>query len=91
MKKYTIVFLLLSSVIYLSNCNSHKQHTSGKGEHSTIISPQEAIKNFKVEDGFEIQTIAAEPLIEDPVALSFDERSKKTMVYFFIVSLKFGY
>lgn len=35
-------------------------------------SPAEAMKSFQVIDGFEIQQTAAEPLLTDPVAMSFD-------------------
>lgn len=72
MKKYIIVILLFAFVCYFSNCKSSNPTSPGK-EDSTILSPQQAIEDFKIEDGFEIQSIASEPLIEDPVALSFDE------------------
>ncbi|MEO7800487.1 MAG: c-type cytochrome [Ginsengibacter sp.] len=72
MKKYTIVILLFVFVSYFSNCKSPNSTSTGK-EDSTILSPEQAIKDFKIEDGFEIQTIASEPLIEDPVAMGFDE------------------
>lgn len=34
--------------------------------------PAEALSTFEVIDGFEMQQIAAEPLVTDPVAMSFD-------------------
>ncbi len=34
--------------------------------------PAEALSTFEVVDGFEMQQIAAEPLVTDPVAMSFD-------------------
>jgi putative membrane-bound dehydrogenase-like protein len=36
------------------------------------LEPQEAAKSFHVLDGFELQLIAAEPLVTDPVALTYD-------------------
>jgi len=36
------------------------------------MSPQDELKTFKIADGFEIQLVAAEPMVEDPIALSFD-------------------
>ncbi|OYW76650.1 MAG: hypothetical protein B7Z37_07555 [Verrucomicrobia bacterium 12-59-8] len=35
--------------------------------------PQNAAKTFRVLDGFEMQLIAAEPLVTDPVAITYDE------------------
>ncbi|WP_395737223.1 PVC-type heme-binding CxxCH protein [Prosthecobacter sp.] len=35
--------------------------------------PQNAAKTFHVLDGFEMQLIAAEPLVTDPVAITYDE------------------
>jgi putative heme-binding domain-containing protein len=36
------------------------------------LSPAEALKSFEVAPGFRIETVAAEPLVEDPVAFEFD-------------------
>jgi putative membrane-bound dehydrogenase-like protein len=36
------------------------------------VEPQKAAKTFHVLDGFEMQLIAAEPLVTDPVALTYD-------------------
>ena len=38
-----------------------------------VFSPEEALADFVVEEGFEIQLVAAEPDVTDPVAMSFDE------------------
>src|SRR5688572_13670363 len=35
--------------------------------------PQDAIRTFKVRPGFEMQLVACEPQIVDPIAISFDE------------------
>ncbi|MFK7788583.1 MAG: PVC-type heme-binding CxxCH protein [Phycisphaeraceae bacterium] len=42
-------------------------------EPSPVLSPEESMKTFKVEEGFEVQLVAAEPLIEDPVCMAWDE------------------
>ncbi|MGB0581924.1 MAG: DUF7133 domain-containing protein, partial [Limisphaerales bacterium] len=39
---------------------------------SLPLSPGEALESFRLVDGFRIELVAAEPLIEDPVAMSFD-------------------
>ena len=36
------------------------------------VEPRDAVKTFHVLDGFEMQLIAAEPLVTDPVAITYD-------------------
>lgn len=40
---------------------------------SPSVAPKDATKTFHVLDGFEMQLIAAEPLVTDPVAVTYDE------------------
>jgi mono/diheme cytochrome c family protein/glucose/arabinose dehydrogenase len=37
-----------------------------------VLSPEESLKTFVIEDGFHIQLVAAEPLVQSPVAMQFD-------------------
>jgi len=37
-----------------------------------ILSPEEAIESFRLPPGFRIETVAAEPLVEDPVTIAWD-------------------
>lgn len=39
---------------------------------SPVLSPQKALQSLAVVDGFRVEVAAAEPLIEDPIAFSFD-------------------
>src|SRR2546421_35927 len=43
-------------------------------------SPQEELNTFKVEEGFEVQLVASEPMVEDPIALSFDGQGRMWVV-----------
>lgn len=43
---------------------------------SPVLSPEESLKQIKLEEGFAIKLVAAEPLVEAPVALTFDERGR---------------
>ncbi|PSR57018.1 dehydrogenase [Adhaeribacter arboris] len=47
---------------------------------SPVISPLEAINKMRVEPGFEVKLIAAEPLVSTPVALTFDEKARPWVV-----------
>ncbi len=44
------------------------------------LSPEEAKKTFKVEKGFHIELVASEPMIESPVAMSFDAQGRLYVV-----------
>jgi mono/diheme cytochrome c family protein/glucose/arabinose dehydrogenase len=64
------------------------QNGDGKGENqpsrvparlippSPPLSPEEALKKFKIANGFEIQTAAHEPDVEAPIALQFDPEGR---------------
>jgi putative membrane-bound dehydrogenase-like protein len=40
------------------------------------LSPEEAVKRMRVPDGFEVRLVASEPLIRQPVSMSFDDRGR---------------
>jgi putative membrane-bound dehydrogenase-like protein len=44
------------------------------------LSPEQALGAFKLEKGFKIELVAAEPLIEAPVAVSFDDQGRLYVV-----------
>ncbi|WP_035468553.1 DUF7133 domain-containing protein [Algoriphagus mannitolivorans] len=39
-------------------------------------SPEEELKTFQIEEGFEVQLVASEPMVEAPVHIQFDERGR---------------
>lgn len=44
------------------------------------VEPKDAVATFQVKKGFHIELVACEPLVVDPVALSFDERGRMFVV-----------
>lgn len=44
------------------------------------LSPEEALKSFRLDPGLRIELVAAEPLITDPVDIAFDERGRLYVV-----------
>lgn len=44
------------------------------------LSPEESLKKIHVPDGFEVELVAAEPLVLDPVAFDWDERGRLWVV-----------
>jgi mono/diheme cytochrome c family protein/glucose/arabinose dehydrogenase len=47
---------------------------------AAILSPEEALSAFRIAPGFEIELVAAEPLVEDPVAMTWDEYGRLYVV-----------
>ncbi|WPP51213.1 DUF7133 domain-containing protein [Catalinimonas niigatensis] len=41
-----------------------------------VLSAEEALLTFQLEEGFRIELVASEPLIKDPVAMTFDSRGR---------------
>lgn len=45
-----------------------------------VLSPEEAVKAIRVPEGFEVQLVAAEPMVEAPVAMSWDDQGRLYVV-----------
>lgn len=43
---------------------------------SPVLSPEESLERIEVEEGFEVQLVAAEPLVNSPVAMTFDNKGR---------------
>jgi mono/diheme cytochrome c family protein/glucose/arabinose dehydrogenase len=85
MKLY--IYLILAFLIFtLYQCQTHKRAVEVKNERipdttgSPVISAEAAIKLMKVEDGFEVKLVAAEPLVTAPVASIFDSGGRLWVV-----------
>ena len=85
---FTRYLAVLACSLLLTSCFDHEEdttqghvHGSGyaewiKGPSSYPLSPRDALKTFDLQDGLAIDLVAAEPLVQDPVALSFDARGR---------------
>jgi glucose/arabinose dehydrogenase/mono/diheme cytochrome c family protein len=49
-------------------------------EKAPMLTPEESIADMKIEDGFKVELVAAEPLVESPVAITFDENGRMWVV-----------
>ncbi|MCJ8164973.1 c-type cytochrome [Pontibacter sp. E15-1] len=45
-------------------------------EEAPVVSPEKSIKLMQVEEGFAVQLVAAEPLVNTPVAMTFDHKGR---------------
>ena len=63
----------------------HSQEPSKKSfadelPRTPAIEPREAMATIQVKDGYQLELAAAEPLVRDPVAMSFDENGRLYVV-----------
>lgn len=56
-------------VCFLMACSDHPENTQGP---SPVKSPEEELNSFQIEQGFRIQLVASEPMVQDPVFITYD-------------------
>lgn len=64
-QQYLFYSLIAASLVMVPGCQ--------KSSTSSGTSPEEALKTFELEPGFQIELVASEPLVADPVAMEIDE------------------
>ncbi|MCB0841367.1 MAG: dehydrogenase, partial [Bacteroidetes bacterium] len=69
--KYYYSFLLIILCSLIISCQESL---------SPPLSPEEALNSFQLEEGLTIQLVASEPMIQDPVAFTFDEKGRLWVV-----------
>lgn len=80
--KRTLIATLLSAAalsayaVHTKNAGPEKVELKFKLPPPTPLSPEEELKTFKVEKGFRVELVASEPMIESPVAMSFDDQGR---------------
>lgn len=73
-------FLPSALAVHQKNAGPEKVELKFKLPPPAPLSPEEAMKTFKVEKGFHIELVASEPMIESPVAMSFDDQGRLYVV-----------
>ncbi len=63
-------------LLLMAGCTNSASSPSFDPDHSPPLSPSEALNTFQLKPGYKIELVAAEPLIEDPVGLTFDEQGR---------------
>lgn len=78
--------LILSALLLTPISLSAQQPDSVDKDYSAelpripALTPDQSAKQFDVLDGFEVQLVAAEPLVQDPVAFAFDTKGQLWVV-----------
>lgn len=90
MKRISCFSAIVWMLYVCAGCNANKKDDSAglidqsRREEiiktSPVLTPEESLKAMKVEEGFEIKLVAAEPLTTTPVAMSFDDKGRMWIV-----------
>ena len=81
MKLYCICLLLVCIPVLAQRGDRPGESQAPPPESMEIppappLSVEEALKSFRLQPGFEIEVVAADPMIEAPVEIEFDERGR---------------
>lgn len=68
----------LAGMMMLASCEKSAQPI--EKETSPAMSPEEELATFQIEEGFKIQLVASEPMVQDPIVLTFDEDGRLWVV-----------
>lgn len=81
----TTAFALLTSASAIGQAGD-KRDASGQVQEEVwkeievppapVLTPEEAMKSFEIEAGYSLELVAAEPLVNDPVAMAWDEQGR---------------
>jgi mono/diheme cytochrome c family protein/glucose/arabinose dehydrogenase len=69
-------FVIAASAVHPKNAGPADFEIKFKLPPPKPLTPEEAMKAFKIAPGFRIELVAAEPMIETPVAMSWDDRGR---------------
>ena len=70
------VLIGLTAMSFVATGPSRAQSVDGLPDHPPALSPEAELKKLKVADGLEIKLVAAEPMVTQPLSISFDDRGR---------------
>lgn len=73
-------FLPSASAVHKKNAGPEKVEIKFNLPPPVPLSPKDAMKTFEVEKGFRVELVASEPMIQAPVAISFDDQGRLYVV-----------
>lgn len=80
-RRALLLFTVVMAAVWVRAEDAERPHDfSGELPRIAPREPAEALAAFQVARGFRVELAAAEPLVHDPVAMSFDERGRLYVV-----------
>jgi glucose/arabinose dehydrogenase/mono/diheme cytochrome c family protein len=71
---------LCALALHTKNAGPEKVELKFNLPPPTPLSPEEALKDFQIEPGFHVELVACEPMIQSPIAMSFDDQGRLYVV-----------
>src|SRR6266496_155363 len=72
--KVSLFNMVIVLLIFISGCRNKSQN------HSGAVEAKDALSTYQVADGFNIEMIASEPLVSDPVDMEIDEYGRMYVI-----------
>lgn len=66
---------LLALLALATSCGSQSPFQDGL-QRREPLSPSQALESFQIADGFQLELVASEPNVVDPIAMAFDEHGR---------------
>ena len=70
LKNSSLIYLLITAITF-AGCQTEDNFST-----STVLSAKKAIKKMEVEEGFKVELVASEPLLNSPTTMIFDEKGR---------------
>lgn len=74
--KHSLRLIVLVSIVSLIACGEKKEESRYPGP----LTPEEALEKFEIHKDFSLEVFAAEPYVQDPVDLAWDEKGNVFIV-----------
>lgn len=83
-QQFTRLIFITSFILYLTSCEDNTTYTDVIYTRPSIVAnpelksltPEEALKSFYLPKGYKIELVASEPMIGEPVSISWDGNGK---------------
>ena len=72
--------LVAAVVLLTAYACAPRQRDPPEAAHVPALTPAQELATFRVADGFRVELVASEPMVQDPVAITFDARGRLWVV-----------
>ena len=88
MKAPSVLFLAAAGLLAAVPAHAINKGNAGPEEvtikfklpPAPVLTPEEELKTFQVEKGFRVELVACEPMVQSPIAISFDDQGRMFVV-----------
>ena len=74
------LIVLLSTALWAQTSSKESKDYSAEMKRIPPREPADALKSFQMQAGFHLEIVAAEPLVQSPIAAEFDENGRMFVI-----------